>query len=783
MTVEFVAPDGVVRTPSDFHLISPTTVALDLDLTTWAAGIYSVRITKGSRVDIHPAAFTVLQGGLANLDTDIIAPATVSYRVSTPQLIYIEYRNTGTAPMPAPLLKLTADQSARITADYSLAYPTPQFANLSPQVTGTVQVLATGSGATPGILQPGDAFRIPIYYLGRQIHGDTTITFSLSALTTDDVSWSHTYTSSGVEEIPPGSGNKYIVSSTSTIGEDWHVDWTSAASPPESIAPDAWNAVASNLNALVGTEWGDYVEALANDENALYTLGQDTQDVSKLYNFEVAQASASLNPVQYLAGSVDASVPTPGLALSFSRVYGESIVSRYKLGPLGRGWTDNWDVSAEVQSNGDVVLRGPGGVDRFFTLEPNGSFQASPGDMGQLILSAGAYRLTESDQTVWQFRTDGLLDYVADTNGNRITLGYTNGLLTSLADSDGEQLLIDYNAQGRIAHVTNPLGPGPADDLITTYAYDASGEHLVQVTQPGGRVTSYAYDSGDGAAREHALLSVAYPDGTHDYFAYDSLGRLISTSGDQQGQLVTYAYDSTGGVTVTDATGVTTSISYGLDGQIAQVRDAEGRIVNLAYDSMTLPAQLVGPGGEKYSYTYDTHGNLVGIRDPLQQSTAFTYDANFNEITSVTDARGNGMHYAYDAQGNLTSITYADGTHEDYTYDANGDVLTATNRRGQVLKYTYNAAGEITSEDDPTTTGIDFTYAYDTAGNLTSATDTDGTTTMVYDPSTNLLTRIDYPGGLFFTFEYDAAGRRTSAPIRMATSRIRRMTPWAGSTR
>ena len=51
--------------------------------------------------------------------------------------------------------------------------------------------------------------------------------------------------------------------------------------------------------------------------------------------------------------------PLRDLPLSFSRVYGESIISRYKLGPLGRGWTDNWDVRAEVQSNGDVVLRGP----------------------------------------------------------------------------------------------------------------------------------------------------------------------------------------------------------------------------------------------------------------------------------------------------------------------------------------------------------------------------------------------------------------------------------------
>jgi RHS repeat-associated protein len=32
---------------------------------------------------------------------------------------------------------------------------------------------------------------------------------------------------------------------------------------------------------------------------------------------------------------------------------------------------------------------------------------------------------------------------------------------------------------------------------------------------------------------------------------------------------------------------------------------------------------------------------------------------------------------------------------------------------------------------------------------------------MAYDPATDLLTRIDYPGGHFFTFEYDAAGRRT----------------------
>jgi YD repeat-containing protein len=56
---------------------------------------------------------------------------------------------------------------------------------------------------------------------------------------------------------------------------------------------------------------------------------------------------------------------------------------------------------------------------------------------------------------------------------------------------------------------------------------------------------------------------------------------------------------------------------------------------------------------------------------------------------------------------------------------------------------------------------VDGVSFYETAGNLTSATDSSGKTSMTYDPNTNLLTRITYPGGQFFTFEYDAAGRRT----------------------
>lgn len=128
----------------------------------------------------------------------------------------------------------------------------------------------------------------------------------------------------------------------------------------------------------------------------------------------------------------------------------------------------------------------------------------------------------------------------------------------------------------------------------------------------------------------------------------------------------------------------------------------------------------------------------------------------------MTDARDNGLDYQYDSSGNLLSITYEDGTIESFTYDGNDNVLTWTNRRGDTVTYTYNTAGQLTSKDYPDTPGlVDHVYTHDNAGNLISATGLEGTTTLTYEPSTDWLSRIDYPGGQFFTFEYDNLGRRT----------------------
>ena len=105
-----------------------------------------------------------------------------------------------------------------------------------------------------------------------------------------------------------------------------------------------------------------------------------------------------------------------------------------------------------------------------------------------------------------------MLDYLQDTNGNRILAGYTGSQLTRLTYSNGKIMTLSYNAQGRISQVTDPAGRS------ATYSYDASGQHLLSVTTPTG-TAEYAYTVEVTGPRAHSLASIGFPEGTHLFFS------------------------------------------------------------------------------------------------------------------------------------------------------------------------------------------------------------------------------------------------------------------------
>jgi RHS repeat-associated protein len=657
------------------------------------------------------------------LTTNIIVPNPIGRHIAS--TIYVDYSNTGNIPMAAPLLALTAtangQQGALLTLDAALQTAGFWTSATPAGYAQSVQFLA--SGAEPGILQPGESEQVPVYYGGwlRDVWSDSPVTFGLSVLGTDN---------------------------TQTI------DWPSLESTfqPTTISTEAWNALYPGLTTQFGATWGTFVQRLDADAQYLAGLGENVYDLGQLTGFEIEQANG-FSPLGSLAGATDAAVAAPGLPLAFSRGFLAGTVARNQFGPFGWGWSDPWQSAATTQADGTVVISESGGGQRIFQPDsrPGGAYFAQPGDHGTLVaLAGGGYLLTETTGGATAYNPDGTLNYIQDTNGNRITAGYTGGLLTTLTHSSGQSLTLAYNSAGLASSITD------SDGRTTTYHYDPTNQYLASVVYFNGQTTSYTYDNVSNPITAHALMSVAYPAGTHGYFSYDGQGRLSAVYADSGAEKTSFTY-TVGQVNVTNVLNATTEYFYDAVGLLAKVQDPLGNNTEYTYDQNSNLVQTTDPLGQTYSNTYDTQGNVDSTNNPLGQTVRYTYSSVDNRLASFTDAKGNTTTYSYDGRGNLTSTTYANGTVASMAYDPIGNVLNATDPNGQATHYTYNAAGKILTATYAD--GSMVSYTYDGHDNVTSATNAGGTTTLTYDGNDRLV-QINYPSSRYLKYTYDSAGRR-----------------------
>jgi RHS repeat-associated protein len=675
---------------------------------------------------VAPQSISVSDGG-TQVTASVVIPSPVQSDVAS--TVYVDYTNTGTVAVPAPILALTAtqgsSQGAFLSLDSSLA-GLAYNSNVTPAgFSDTVQFLA--SGATPGMLEPGESETIPVYYAGwlsSQWTG-ASVTFSLSEVGTNDTE---------------------------------PIDWPSVAPGLElgSINEAAWNAITPILAANMGSTWGQYVQTLDNDAAYLAGIGEPTTDLSQLLSFEIEKANAGYF-VQTLTSVTVDDLPAPGMDLTFTQSYQASISGRYSRGILGLGWSTNWDISATTVTNGDVVIENDG-IFAYFSLQPNGSYAPEAGDEGMTLTeSGGAYQLVDPDSTIYQFNANGTLAYVQDTHGNTITAGYNGlGQLVSLTDSNGEYLDLSYDSQGDLATLTDSNGQ------TETYGYDPTGEFLTSYTDVYG-TTTYTYLTGQSAAQSNALGTITNAAGTQTFFTYDSDGRLIDEHENTGAEDEAIGYLSPGGYTTTDGDGNKTTVYFNLYGAPAVTIDPLGNVTRDYYDSNLDLTEVAGPGGSTYTYTYDANGNLTSETDPLGLTTTFTYNAA-NDLTSYTDASGNTTSYSYDSQDDLLSITYADGTQQSYTYNPLGEATSFLNADGDAIGYTYNAQGLVATETFAD--GTSYLYTYNAQGNMTSATDAQGNVeTFLYGDSSNpdVLTEVEYPDDTWLQFSYNIIGQRTQS--------------------
>src|SRR5262249_9311298 len=147
------------------------------------------------------------------------------------------------------------------------------------------------------------------------------------------------------------------------------IDWAGQkeALRPGIISPEAWDPIFANFVSSVGSTIGQMQATLDGNATALGLQGRRTHDAARLLGLQLLDADAD-EAIPILAGATDVSFPGPGLDPIFSRQFLEPIDRRYALGRLGRGWTDNWDISASTDSSGNVTVL-EDGIVRFFTVQ------------------------------------------------------------------------------------------------------------------------------------------------------------------------------------------------------------------------------------------------------------------------------------------------------------------------------------------------------------------------------------------------------------------------------
>ena len=212
-------------------------------------------------------------------------------------------------------------------------------------------------------------------------------------------------------------------------------------------------------------------------------------------------------------------------------------------------------------------------------------------------------------------------------------------------------------------------------------------------------------------------------------YEYDDFNRLVrvsypsATTGEAP-LFQTLAYDAVGNVTQrTDTAGRTTNFTYDNANRLTQIAQG-GSIVGFGYDIANRRTSLTLPNGVLVEYAYDAASRVTGI----------TYKQNGSTVLG-------DLIYEYDKAGNRTKI---------------GGSFARTGIPEPIASTNYNAGNQQTAFGDKSLT-------YDNNGNLSSATDSNGTTLYGWN-ARNQLIAINGPD-VNASFVYDGLGRREKKTI------------------
>lgn len=340
------------------------------------------------------------------------------------------------------------------------------------------------------------------------------------------------------------------------------------------------------------------------------TIGYYQSDYGVASYSEVLPATGPANSITYTSA-----IFTPSLVLDVYKI-GAISVPCAACGPIK---SRTFDANGNVASTNDF-----GGNVTKYTYDLTRNLETSRVEASG---SLNARTIT----TVWHSNLrlpltiaepKRITTYVYDDHGNVLTKSeQTTSDMTGASGTAASPVgtartwTYTYNTAGQVTSQT-----GPRQDVLdkTTYDYDDQG-NLALVTNPLGQATMYSgYDANGNVGH------IVEPNGLITDLSYNFRGKVASR-------------------TVSDGTTQEiTTFNYDLAGQLTKQINSDGSWTAFGYDPAHRLVSVSDNRGNSIVYTLDVTGNRLGeqVKDPtgaLTRQVARVFD-NLNQLTKVTGA-------------------------------------------------------------------------------------------------------------------------------------------------
>ena len=292
----------------------------------------------------------------------------------------------------------------------------------------------------------------------------------------------------------------------------------------------------------------------------------------------------------------------------------------------------------------------------------------------------------------------------------------------------------------------------------TQYEYDAE-MRIAQVKESGNLTATYTYDANGNKVSETLANGVV---STYSYNGCNKVTKLVTKSGNSDISSYEYSYylDGSDACKVRNENGTIETTSYDYDGlkRLTKESISNGKTADTysyEYDDYGNRSKMVANGSEEYEtvYDYTVNGKYTALLQKEIKTVEETSNTTISDglaisptdlITSTAaDAKTEETAYSYDANGNQITKT-AEGKTETNTYDGLNQLIGFTDGE-TTASYKYNADGLRTSK---TVDGKTINHIWD--GNkqiVVDMDDSDWYSAEVYVRGTNLLAKFSKQSG------------------------------------